>query len=73
MTEPEARQLLRDCGGMDRRSAAKKFVIWEKYGSCITNGLAICGIVLSLLAVTEFVMLGPDFFNGPPSYMHGRL
>jgi hypothetical protein len=38
MTEPEARQLLRDCGGMDRRSAAKKFVIWEKSEAASPTG-----------------------------------
>jgi hypothetical protein len=43
--------------------------MWEKYGNCITDRPAICGIVLFLLAVAEFIMLGPGFFNGPPSYM----
>ena len=43
--------------------------MWKQYENQIINGLAICGIVLFLLAVAEFIMLGPDFLNGPPSYM----
>ena len=41
----------------------------EKYRNRITNGLAFCGIVFLLLAVSEFIVLGPGFFDGTPSYM----
>ena len=41
----------------------------QQYGNRITNGLVICGILLFLLAIAEFIRLGPDFSNGPPSYM----
>jgi hypothetical protein len=43
--------------------------MWEKCRNRIPNGLAICGIGLLLLAVAEFIMLGPGFFNSTPSYM----
>ena len=43
--------------------------MWEKYEKRITNGLVVCGIVLFLLAVAEFIMLDPGFFDSPPSYM----
>ena len=42
--------------------------MYEKYENRITNGLAICGIVLLLLAVAEFIKLGPGFYDGTPSY-----
>jgi hypothetical protein len=41
----------------------------QQYENRITNGLAICGILLFLLAVAEFIRLGPDLLNAPPSYM----
>ena len=43
--------------------------MWQQYGNRITIGLASCGILLFLMAAAEFIWLGPDFSNGPPSYM----
>jgi hypothetical protein len=40
-----------------------------KYGTRVTNGLAICGIAFFLVATAEFIALGSGFFSGPPSYM----